>query len=117
MKMENEMMCHKKYECDPKKAKGCKKTVCYLNGGECRLTHKKEWAKDPEDPWNDAEDPPEDDRFVLISFANYPVPCIGRYREEMDGGAYYEGDEDRSLASYGFVVNGWMELPKCRRER
>ncbi len=106
----------KAYECDPKKATGCKKTACYLNGGECRLTHKKEWAKD--DPWNDPEDPPKDDRFVLISFANYSVPCVGRYEQDENGdGTYYEGDEDRSLASYGVVVNGWMELPKCRRER
>ncbi len=103
----------KAYECDPKKATGCQNTACYLNVGDCMLTNKKEWAKD--DPWHEPEDPPKDDRYVLISFANCTVPCVGRYREDDDGGgAYYEGDEERSLCSYGLVVNGWMELPRRR---
>ncbi len=32
------------YLCDPKKAITCKKTSCYINGGECRLTTRKDWA-------------------------------------------------------------------------
>ena len=28
--------------CDPEKNKGCRKTECYINGGECHLTSKKE---------------------------------------------------------------------------
>lgn len=31
------------YLCDPSKNKDCKKTGCYLNGGDCRHTKKEEY--------------------------------------------------------------------------
>lgn len=31
------------YLCDPSKNKDCKKTGCYLNGGDCRHTQKEEY--------------------------------------------------------------------------
>ena len=31
------------YECDPRKAKGCKKTMCFAHGGECYTTKNREW--------------------------------------------------------------------------
>lgn len=34
----------KVYRCDPEKHKGCKKRGCFLNGGECKLTLKKEYS-------------------------------------------------------------------------
>lgn len=33
------------YECDPAKNTECQKRGCYINGGECRQTHKIECAK------------------------------------------------------------------------
>ena len=62
--------------------------------------------------WHPADDPPKDDRYILISYDNYPLPDIGRYQEDKEGGAYYPGDEDRSCTNFGLVVNGWSELPE-----
>ena len=28
------------------------------------------------------------------------------------GGAFYEGDSEKSCKSYGIYVNAWMELPE-----
>lgn len=57
---------------------------------------------------------PDDDRYVLMSFANFTVPMIGRYqRDKDDGGNWYLGDcdeEDTCLANDLFV-NAWMPLP------
>lgn len=36
------------YPCDPKKAVGCLKTECFINGGLCEATTKKEWARKEE---------------------------------------------------------------------
>lgn len=54
--------------------------------------------------------------YILLSFENYNLPAIGRYEEDEKGGAFYEGDEERSCSSYGFIVNAWMNLPKCYEE-
>jgi len=54
--------------------------------------------------------------LVLISFSNASVPTIGRYIEDAEGGAFHDGDEERTLASYGFVVNAWMPLPENYKE-
>lgn len=55
--------------------------------------------------------------YLLVSCSNFPVPCIGRYEADEDGGGiFYEGDGDRSLLSYGLFVNAWMPLPKAYKE-
>ena len=54
--------------------------------------------------------------YILLSFSNYPVPQVGRYEEDKDGGAFYLGDEERSLSSFGLFVNAWMPLPECYKE-
>ena len=55
--------------------------------------------------------------YILLSFDNFSVPCIGMYRVEEDGSAaFYEGDDEWSLVSYGLIVNAWMPLPECYRE-
>lgn len=33
------------YNCDPKKATGCSKRTCYINGGSCCLTMNPEWGR------------------------------------------------------------------------
>lgn len=63
-----------------------------------------------------SESVPDSDRYILISFSNYSLPCVGRYEENEDGGAFYEGDDDKPLIKYGLFVNAWMELPKQYKE-
>lgn len=55
---------------------------------------------------------PEPDKYILISFSNYSVPCVGRYETDGNGGAFYVGDEDSSCSSFGLFVNAWMPLPE-----
>ena len=63
--------------------------------------------------WMPADNPPECDDYVLLSFDNFSGLIIGRYDKDPDGnGAYYEGDDDRSLVSYGLFVNAWGKLPR-----
>lgn len=54
---------------------------------------------------------PETDDYILLSFANVSLPQIGRYEETDDGGAFYIGDDGKSLISYGLFVDAWMPLP------
>ena len=60
---------------------------------------------------------PDDDRFVLMSFENFSLPCVGRYHRDEDGGAFYVGVDDESCSMHGVIVNAWMELPKCYKEK
>ena len=76
------------------------------------------WLKQLANPWIPiTERLPETDDYILISFSNFPMPDIGRYEADKDGGgAFYPGDEDISYASVGAVVNAWMPLPKSYRQ-
>lgn len=53
--------------------------------------------------------------YVLISFSNFTLPCIGRYDEDEKGGAWFNGDETESLVSQDMYVNAWMPLPEPYR--
>lgn len=53
--------------------------------------------------------------YVLVSFENFSCLCIGQYREDAEGGAFYDGDQDDSFIKLGVVVNAWMPLPKPYR--
>lgn len=53
--------------------------------------------------------------YVLISFSNFTLPCIGRYDEDEKGGAWFNGDETESLVSQDMYVNAWMPLPGVYR--
>lgn len=56
---------------------------------------------------------PETDKYVLLSFYNFPVPQTGRYEEDEEGnGAFYLGDETETCVSQMLFVNAWMELPE-----
>ena len=70
-----------------------------------------------ENDWIDIDfEVPVDDRLVLVSFSNFPVPSIGRHMENNEGGIFYSGDTETSYISFGLIVNGWMPLPKCMKE-
>ena len=59
---------------------------------------------------------PDTDKYILLSFANFSVPLVGRYEEDEEGGAFYIGDEEKSCVSQDLIVNAWMPLPKCYKE-
>ena len=64
-----------------------------------------------ENGWIPADEPPEDNNYILISFENFSIPVVGRYEENEKGGAYYAGDEDITLISQDMIVNAWQPLP------
>ena len=76
------------------------------------------WLKQLADPWIPiTERLPETGDYILISFDNFPLPDVGRYEvDENGGGAFYPGDEDESYASVGVIVNAWMPLPEPYRQ-
>lgn len=53
---------------------------------------------------------------ILISCSNFSLPTIGQYRVDEEGGAFYDGDDDKPMTHYGLFVNAWCELPKPYRE-
>ena len=66
--------------------------------------------------WRLAEDPPEDDSCILLSFANFSIPLVGRYEEDDEGGTYYVGDDDKPCTASDLYVNVWMPLPESYKE-
>ena len=57
------------------------------------------------------EELPETDKYILLSFSNFSIPCVGRYEEDENGGAFYIGDETESCVKQDMFVNAWMNLP------
>ena len=54
---------------------------------------------------------PEEEEYILLSFANYTGLDIGRYEKDGENDNFYPGDEEETYASYGLIVNAWMPLP------
>ena len=63
-----------------------------------------------EDEWKSLDELPKEDEYILISFANYSLPDIGR----IEDGVFYPGDDMKSFKEYGLIVNGWRPLPRCK---
>ena len=56
---------------------------------------------------------PDPDKYILVSFENFPIPMIGIYTvDDDDGGAFRISDEDDSFLEHGLYVDAWMELTK-----
>lgn len=55
---------------------------------------------------------PEEEEYILLSFANYTGLDIGRYENDGENDNFYPGDEEETYASYGLIVNAWMPLPE-----
>ena len=51
-----------------------------------------------------------------MSYENYDLIDIDMYRVEDGTGAFYPGDEARSCASFGLIVNAWMPIIEPYRE-
>lgn len=58
---------------------------------------------------------PDTTDYILLSFSNFPIPVVGRWEEDEEGGAFYVGDETESCVSQGMFVNAWQQLPKVYR--
>ena len=59
---------------------------------------------------------PEEEEYILLSFANYTGLDIGRYEHDGENDKFYPGDDEKSYSSYGIFVNAWMPLPEPYRE-
>lgn len=59
---------------------------------------------------------PEEEEYILLSFANYTGLDIGRYENDGENDKFYPGDDEETYASYGLIVNAWMPLPEPYRE-
>ena len=77
------------------------------------LPSAEQWIPVPGKPPEVDEDGCSD--YILLSFANYTIPAIGQYREDKEGGAFFDGDMDEPLITYGLIVNAWAPLPKPYR--
>lgn len=65
----------------------------------------------------DTEDPstfPPVEKYVLLCFENYTLPCIGQVIGDAEEGyKFIEGDDDEHpLVSLGLYVMAWMPLPR-----
>lgn len=60
---------------------------------------------------------PDPDKYILVSFENFPIPMIGIYTvDDDDGGTFRISDEDDSFFEHDLYVNAWTELPEPYRE-
>ena len=59
---------------------------------------------------------PEEEEYILLSFANYTGLDIGRYENDGENDNFYPGDEEETYAHYGLIVNAWIPLPEPYRE-
>ena len=59
----------------------------------------------------------QDSKYLLLSFANFSIPAIGRYVVDPKGDGYFcLGDDDEPLSKIDIFVNAWMELIPPYRE-
>ena len=87
------------YSCSPQYSKGIEDALRIIN----------EVEKQYNNGWIPADNPPKDNKPVLLSFENFTTPLVGRYeRYKNCGGAYYIGDE--TCLSQGIFVNAWQPL-------
>lgn len=73
------------------------------------------------DGWIPVEDQdrlPKDNEYILLSFENFDLPMVGRYKANKEGGAFYLGDcdEEDTCISQDLYVNAWQPLPEPYRQ-
>jgi hypothetical protein len=57
---------------------------------------------------------PEVETYVLLSFENFSMLCVGQcIGNDEEGYKFIQGDDDEyPLSRYGLFVNAWMPLPE-----
>lgn len=57
---------------------------------------------------------PDNAEYILLSFINFPVPLIGSYAKDSEGGAFHLGDCNKAdtCISRDLYVNAWRPLPE-----
>ncbi len=82
-------------------------------GLEIALKIVNQLAEEYNDGWISIDERfPENDNYILMSFANFSLPQIGRYEEDSEDGAFYLGDELETCVSQNLIVNAWQPLPE-----
>ena len=79
------------------------------------MQFRKDLARMPDEKWISIEEQlPETEDYILLSFANFSLPMVGRYEKSREGGAFYLGDcdEEDTCINQELVVNAWRPLPK-----
>jgi hypothetical protein len=70
-----------------------------------------------EESWNPANEPPDNDRVILVSFKDYYMPIPGYYMRCINReGEYCSLQNGRPFQKSALTANGWMELPECKRD-
>ena len=59
---------------------------------------------------------PEEEEYILLSFANYTGLDIGRYEHDGENDKFYPGDDEETYEHYGLIVNAWRPLPEPYKE-
>lgn len=118
----NSLACDDCYNCIKEACKSIiRKHMTDEKSGECNCC--KRYQKGYEDGkknngWIPVEERlPEDDHYILLSFANFNLPMVGRYETDQEGGTFYLGDcdEEDTCISQDLFVNAWRPLPKPYR--
>ncbi len=110
----------------PKSCEECRFSVFYECGiGFCKAkrehidSDEPDWCPiKPAKQWIPVEERlPETNDYILLSFANFSLPAVGRYEADQEGGAFYLGDCDEgdTCVSQDLFVNAWMPLPEPYR--
>ena len=75
-------------------------------------------AQEPvDDIWHDAEDPPTNDRFILLRFGGLEMPMVGRYEGHPEiGGNYFIGCREEPAIMDNLIVTMWTDLPGYKTE-
>ena len=62
---------------------------------------------------------PKNEEIVLVSFENSPVPAVLTYREDPEGGAFYDDTDADSnpVSHYGLIASAWRPLDRYEEER
>jgi len=75
-------------------------------------------AQEPvDDIWHDADDPPTNDRFILLRFGGLEMPMVGRYEGHPEiGGNYFIGCREEPAIMDNLIVTMWTDLPGYKTE-
>lgn len=90
----------------------------YIRGRQYEVDRFNELRKEYNGGWIPCSERfPDNESYILLSFDNFSVPCVGRYKQDESGGAFYIGDDDETCISQELYVNAWQPLPEPFTEK